>query len=346
MTKKHLVFRCNTGLHVGMGHLFRCANLATAFDNYSVHFLIQTDVKTQSTNVLQSFQKDWSLHFLAPDMSAEADAKMLADFVTEHNAFLVLDHYNVDEAYQKYLYDKGVKWLQFDSAAKQKLYADIILHASSGATADLYAPLLFRKNTQVLLGLKYVILNKNFQAASEKTKIRTTLQSIFIGFGAGNDKGLLWNCLQSIDKKLLSFTFITIALGENTLYKDEIMMFSKQYPLIKILENEYNLAPFFLKSDLLITAPGTMSYEGAALGLPMLLVCTNENQQINLKAWQDMQVAFDITGNGGVDSEKINTYIHQFINEKGLLKKMSEKCLMTIDNQGVYRIKNTIESLI
>ncbi|MDY0014764.1 MAG: UDP-2,4-diacetamido-2,4,6-trideoxy-beta-L-altropyranose hydrolase [Bacteroidales bacterium] len=346
MTKKHLVFRCNAGLHVGMGHLFRCANLATAFDNYSVHFLVQTDIKNQSMNVLQSYHVDWTLHFLAPDMSADDDVKMLADYLMERKAFLILDHYNVDEAYQKYLVNKGVKWLQFDSAAKQKLYADVILHASPGATADLYAPLLFRKNSHVLLGLKYLILNKKFQAAAEKAKIRTALQSIFIGFGAGNDKGLLWNCMQSLDEKLLTFIPITIAIGDNTLYRDEIMTLSKQYPLIEVLVNEYNLSSYLLKSDLMITAPGTMSYEGAALGLPMLLVCTNENQHINLKAWQDMQVAFDITENGGVDSEKMNTYIHHLVHEKALVREMSEKCLTTIDNQGVYRIKNAIESLI
>ena len=341
---KNIVVRCNTGIQTGMGHLVRCANLMSVFDEYTIHFLIKTDNKHLTTEIIKRYSSNWTFDYMDSNLSNKDDLKLLIYNIKARNAFLILDHYQVDEEYQKQLRKEGVHWLQFDSHAQQNLYANIVLHSSPGATHELYSSLIDKEKTKALLGVKYIILNEQYRKLSATAQARTSLKSIIICFGAGNDNKLIIECLENIDKDLLSLFSWNVVIGQHTQEKEKIRNLSTTFPSIQLIENEYDLSYYQLNSDLLITSPGTLSYEAAALGLPMLLLKTNDSQSVNLKGWQEMKVALNIGKEHKIDKIILNQYLRKLSKEKNSLKGMSEILLNTIDNQGVFRVKKEILS--
>lgn len=343
---KKIIVRCNTGIQIGIGHLVRCSNLMSVFNEYQIHFLIQSDIKKQTNTIIKRYNANWTVDYIDNNLTKEADLAILTKKIKEQNAILILDHYKVDESYQINLHNEGVRWLQFDSHAKQKLYAPIILHASPGASNSLYAPLINTTHTKALLGIKYIILNEQYRKISTMVKVRSSLKKVMICFGGSNDNKLILKCLNSIDADLLSLLSWYVVIGEHTQEKEKIKNITNKLPSIKLIENKYDLSYYQLDSDLIITSPGTLSYEAAALALPMLLVSTNDNQSINFKGWQDMGIAFNIGENHKIEKKRLNKYLRQLLKENKTLEKMSNISFNTIDNQGVFRVKKEILSIL
>ena len=67
-------------------------------------------------------------------------------------SFLVLDDYRIDESYQLSLRTAGLKWLQFDIAATNPLWADIIVNANPAVNAHDYTSVLRNQEVRLCLG--------------------------------------------------------------------------------------------------------------------------------------------------------------------------------------------------
>ena len=158
-------------------------------------------------------------------------------------------------------------------------------------------------------------------------------------FGGGDDKGAAIKVISSINRPAERDIKITLLLPESNSYFKEISVIAENNPNLNLLSNSPVVHDIMVNSDLAIIAPGTLSYEAASVGLPMLLVTTADNQNINACGWSKIGAGINLGSIENLDKDKMNTHIDELILNQEKLILMSENCFNAVDGKGPERTK-------
>lgn len=351
MNRKLLLIRLDAGDKFGLGHLARCCSIINEFQstNIEIILLIKTDNQEKATEFLSGqngFSEIDSFHFLDRNISMFDDTQTIISFFEKRNGFLILDHYSIDDDYQKRLRQNRIKWLQFDSHARINIWADILLHGSPAATKERYQKLIQNSQTELLLGTKYSIVGENFRNKRDPNLVRKRLDTIFVCFGGGQDCGATLQVLQMIDSQKQNFPsvkYIVVVSSVNT-QLIEIKRMADANRQIELYVSSDNVDELMLRSDLAIISPGTISYEAACMGLPMILIPIADNQMMNAEGWPKTGCAISLDVLDEIAPETLNSAIEEIKNNSERLIQMSSAALNAVDGLGATRVKNKLMS--
>jgi UDP-2,4-diacetamido-2,4,6-trideoxy-beta-L-altropyranose hydrolase len=317
--------------------------------NFEVSFIIRSDDETRIRFfILENLNSPLKpeIIFLEYNVDINTEINCIEKKVINKDAFLILDHYGIDETYQLALLTKGIRWLQFDSHARQKFYGNIILHASPGVKEAVYRSLLVRNNSKLLLGTQYAIVNKKFLRQRQNIETRKCLRNFFICFGGGNDRGATYTCLKALNERYFeSYNFHIFSSSKN-LYFSKIQEFVEKHRNVELKIDATDVERAMAGCDLAIIAPGTLSYESACLGLPMLLITIADNQEINAIGWESIGAAISLGDVGDLSAEILNGEIASLLRNPENLSAMSQSCFQHVDGLGVERVKNELVSIL
>ena len=229
------------------------------------------------------------MYWVDQDTTPEDDARFVTSIMNSANAqTLILDSYVVDQEYQLILRESDVEWMQFDSHARQALWADWVLHASPGATPEVYEPLRANRATRLLLGPRYAVLGKPFQSMSESAHARDEVRRILLCLGGGDDYGATLRVLRWLSPLAADWDALDVIIGSANPSRNEIRNTLSQWPsngIAQLHVDTDQVARLMSSADLGIVSGGTVSYESCAAGLPMLLIRMADNQTMNVEGW-------------------------------------------------------------
>ncbi|MFW6370988.1 MAG: UDP-2,4-diacetamido-2,4,6-trideoxy-beta-L-altropyranose hydrolase [Bacteroidota bacterium] len=345
---KKIVFRLDAGLKKGYGHLSRCMNLAEEFlPDYFCHFLVKTDDEKGVQQYIarrKIADTPFCADFIEEEENTRNELKIILKALGS-DVFLVLDHYAADEDYQIALKQKSISWLQFDSHGRGPFYSDLVLHASPGATRTIYKPLLKNPDTRLLLGPQYAVLHRNFREARRALEPRQSLSKIFMSFGGGKSAPIVFQVLKLLDDQLIRNLRIDVLIG-STPESEELEKLVESYEQIYLHIGKSDVVPFMLSADLAIISPGTLSYEAACLGLPMLLIPFADNQFMNARGWSEAGCAVNAGIIGTLQAEKLNDILSELKESPAKIASMSRKSMDLVDGYGAVRVKSEIEKVL
>lgn len=334
-----VIVRLDAGNLYGLGHLSRCISIISKIYCNKYLFIIKTDHDKLVLDFLNAnFNTIFEVVFLSKEITIYNDINVIESNY-RFSDLLIVDHYEADENYQLQLYEKNIKWLQLDSHAKVKFYANWVMHGSPGATLELYEPLRKNVNTKFLLGPEYCIIKENVLKLGEKRHNRRSLEKVIICFGGGDDRGATIRCIESIDFEANDNLKFYVSISPYNFDYEKVVGYEDKGFIEIIDRNELHLK--MNESDLAIVAPGMISYESAYLGLPMILVTIADNQIINAKAWESYGCGISL---GSVEelNKNLNNTLSFLKTSLKIFSDMSENCLKIIDGKGVKRIVDQV----
>ncbi|MFP4556741.1 MAG: UDP-2,4-diacetamido-2,4,6-trideoxy-beta-L-altropyranose hydrolase [Bacteroidales bacterium] len=348
--KKKILFRLDAGSIFGMGHLSRCVTLANSFGcEYNITFWVKTDSQQKVESFLEkrlNSNDDIRFDFFEPEIPKKKDVEAIISYCAGNDVFLILDHYSLDDNYQKTIADAGIRFLLFDSHGISNLYADAILHASPSATHEVYKPLLKNPNALLLLGTSYAIMDYGFAKAREGLQVRTSLKNILICMGGGNDKGASLKILQFLETFPLNDMTVEVIVGENHPDFETVRKLCFSIEQFIHIPGTKNMPEHMRQADLGIIASGTLSYEAACMGMPMLLCVIADNQNMNAEGWDKLDCAINMGKIEKLQQEDLTSYLKLLLDNTTKLQEMSEKGMRAVDGLGVFRVKEQIDQLI
>lgn len=342
---KEVLFRVNAGLDVGLGHLSRCLNIAREISSYfPVSFFIHTHSQSNVDKYLKEVASDIGFHtlFFFEEDDMDTDVTLIVEYVLKNNAYLVLDHYQVNVEYQLRLKNANIHWMQLDSHAAQLFYADIVQHGSPGATDALYKELHGIDNGIFLLGPRYVIVNNAYTTLHQEARIRQSLSRVFVSFGGGYAKGALKKYLGKVASDFPSLEFFVV-FRSNHPDKAYLEKLTNIHHNIRLYVDYDSIPELMLSCDLAILASGGMSYEAATLGLPSILIALEDNQHINLAGCSRLGVSYSLGVIEQVSVEQLCSTIAMIKDDVSRLARMSRCALDHFDGKGVSRIVDVLK---
>ncbi len=367
-------FRVDASLQIGSGHVMRCLTLAEALREKGVqcHFIS----REHPGHLLQLIhERDFILtmlpqsifipvdhlengNILAADPAhaawlgcdwqtdAEQTRAVLADYQPD---WLVVDHYALDQRWEKALKLNSRKLMVIDDLADRPHQCDLLLDQNVGRQIGDYTNLV-PPECKVIVGPQYALLRPEFatlRSYSLKRRLQPVLKNILITMGGVDQPNATGLVLQTLKHcRLPEDCRISIVMGLQAPWLKQVQALAKDMPWpIDVLVNINDMAQRMADSDLAIGAAGSTSWERCCLGLPSLMIVLADNQSSVAQALQAAKAAQLLGGLSDIEMKlplaiDALTTLH---NSQQILWDTSMAAAALTDGLGLHKILKTMQ---
>lgn len=302
----HIVFRVDASIQIGSGHVMRCLTLANALKNEWVDCtficrehngnmltFIQSKghravaLPTKETKPILAKQHPCQKYQSWLDTTVDEDAqqtiKAIQSQTTDEPEWLIIDHYALDDVWEKLLRPYCKKIMVIDDLADRQHDCDLLLDQTFGRD-ELDYQALVPEHCTILTGSYYALLRPEFAQWREYSLQRrkhSQLKQLLITLGGMDKDNVTEQVLTALANSDLPYDCkIIIIMGGNSPWLENIKTKSSQLPwATEVLTNVSNMAELMVHSDLCIGAAGSTTWERCCLGLPTITLVLAENQQ-------------------------------------------------------------------
>lgn len=341
---KPLFIRTDAHASIGIGHFMRCFALAQAWKDQGGRVVFITSCKIDSLLeklktegfVLQqldsSYPDEKDLDFtLQPMKSADSDS------------WLVLDGYHFDSCYQERIKEQGYRLLAIDDTAHLPMYwADLVLNQNLGSEEVTYHRQLY---TKLLLGSRYILLRREFTSWKKQERIiPTTACKILIAMGGGDEKNLSSQVIQALQKATIPGLECRMLVGAANPHISVLEKVAKgsKFP-VQLLIDPPNVPEIMCWADLAIAAAGSVCWELAYLGVPMIPLVLSRNQCVVSQQLARAMVANSVDVANGVLPEFFMDEVSTVATNPDLRTSKMLAGRKLVDGEGCSRVVAAIK---
>ncbi|MCX6647063.1 MAG: hypothetical protein NTY09_12025 [bacterium] len=343
-----IVFRVDGSKELGLGHISRCMNLASAIDLNLSEKKIEVPINfvprdfEGARNFINETEYEKSARWIP---ATKDDIAAFGVIVDELKPSIVITDINLQGRVDKYLeaihpathfslHEFNFSLLQGDRVIAPTIHP---LDPSPGATLGVTH----------FTGPDYVLISPDIvKLRGSLSKLNDPPKSVLVTMGGGDPENLtekFLNAIRAINDPYIDWK---VVLGPASGY--EKWKFERDYPThINYFEGmEIGRAGFIeqLKSsDAVITNGGTTVYEALALGKPVLAIPQNEFEKQVIDQVVEMEACLTPSEN---TSPKILEALSKFLDDNFSRLTLAENGMKLIDGQGVYRVAKMVVGVL
>ena len=312
------------GKQLGMGHVFRCLNLAKTMKECESHFLVEdfggvSDVLTK--NHIKNSTK------LSKNISEKRDYEQASEYVKLNNIqILIVDKYEIKNSFLKKL-KKFVKVIVITDLAKKNFSSDLVINGFIGFNNQVY---INKFGTKCLLGPKYQILNRNFEKNSVSKK-KIDILATFGGYDEKNIASLFYKIISCQEFKFKT-KIISGPVGKKL---------RKRNKRIIIIQSTDNMQKEISTSRFGFCTGGITTYEFAKEKIPFAIICDDKHQLKTARIWDRKKVAINL----GLFNKKTEGKILDVL-EKIHKSKLKLRKTTIVDGKGTRRVAREIVKIL
>lgn len=338
LKEKHLLIRVDANTRIGTGHLMRCLALAQAWKDNGGRVVFITACRNE--HLLQRLKDEgFGIHLLANSYPDPSDWEHTKDVLALYpNAWVVLDGYNFDEAYQQQVKEKGHRLLIIEALAKLRhYYADIVLNPTLDAQQPHYS---CEPYTRLLLGTRYVLLRREFLVWKDWIReISPIARKILVTMGGSDSENVTLKVIQSLREIDIPESEAVVIMGASNPHKEVLEATAGQIHIpMHLITDATDMPELMANADLAITSGGTTCWEMCFMGLPFLMIVIADNQENNARAMQQAGIAESLGRHDNLNREKITAQLQIMMNSQRLRQPMSRGQRKLVDGLGSQRV--------
>ncbi|RKF19648.1 UDP-2,4-diacetamido-2,4,6-trideoxy-beta-L-altropyranose hydrolase [Alginatibacterium sediminis] len=351
----NFVFRVDSSLVIGSGHVYRCLSLANQLKKFG-HDLsfICTDHPGNICSIIRSFGFKVSLipagnSNIDPELTSSwlgrsyrGDAKATISNLEElpRVDYMVVDHYGIDSRWEAMLKPCTRHLVVIDDLANRFHHCDTLLDQTYARDLSAYYPLV-PEFTNLLLGTDFALLRDEFLQFKDKILVKrkntSKVKSLLVSLGGTDRNNVTKELMLMLENSSLNSSVrITIIVGPNNPHQSSLVDVSNtsRFTNYKVLFAVSNMAEILSQHDLAIGASGASAWERCALGLPSISIELAENQKEICKILEHQGASIAL----GSPSELNGTKLEQALNYiQSNYQSMVSKSIALVDAHGSRR---------
>jgi UDP-2,4-diacetamido-2,4,6-trideoxy-beta-L-altropyranose hydrolase len=278
------------------------------------------------------------------------DAEQTLAALAGHAApeWLVVDHYALDECWERAVRTGCSKLLVIDDLANRCHDADILLDQTFGRQQSDYRGLI-NTDCELRCGVENVLLRPEFEDWRERSltrRVSPSLKRILVSLG-GVDKGNISNeVLIALDRcRFSSDVEVCLVLGESSPWVAKMQQLVLRLGVrVELKVAVGNMAELLASSDLVVGAAGTSAWERCCLGVPTLMVVLADNQREIASRLSARGAVLPLASGAGLQEQLIE-YVQSLQAEPSRLLGMAEMAAATVPSSGTRRLAGEILSV-
>ncbi|MDD4975390.1 MAG: UDP-2,4-diacetamido-2,4,6-trideoxy-beta-L-altropyranose hydrolase [Bacteriovorax sp.] len=362
---KKIVFRVDSGNHIGIGHTMRCLTLAQELkkNNYQIHFITKNHAgfvqKQIADNFPISILEGGVQRTLSPEESLNYEnwlGQTIDDDLSATNKCLneiggtdlfVIDHYSLNASYEEKI--RAQKIMVIDDLMNRSHSCDLLLDQNITAQKELYTKLMTKSEALYFMGPRYALLREEFQALRaqvDQDNFNRPTKNILVFFGGADSEGNTLKLARALDEEVFrkyNFTFILNSQHADFKLLSEIKINHSKIKLISFVENFGKLMG---DTDLFIGAGGTTSWERACLGVASALVAVAENQMGNCLELKKTNNIYYLGSSKTLTRDSWNTFFSEIVPDETQWYRFRQNSFQLVDGLGAKRVADSIKQVL
>jgi len=315
---------------LGLGHVYRCLNLASEMKPDKIHFLLEDFGGAKEIVKQQGFH---NIQLLKKGVQLKDDLKITKNYLKKKKIDLVIvDRYHVKIKYLKEL-KKLVRLVVISDLHNIEYPADLIVNGFIGFKNET------KRNSygsKCLLGPRYQIIDKRF---SEKYLNIKPTYDLLITVGGYDEKNIIDMFLKCVQPHItkIKTKIIVGPVGKKSKLTQTL---EKKYPShLKIVKSTKNMKKEIILSKFGICSGGITSYEFAAMKKPFAIICVVKHQLITATEWEKKGCALNFGMATKTAENRIKKFLHKIV-EGNSLYRIKKRNL--VDGKGASRVSHEI----
>lgn len=257
LSNNRVAFYVNGNTKRGLGHIYRCLELAD-------EFYVSPDIYYDVNQTKREIFGDSTHNFIGVNGIGELFEILTK---TKYDIF-INDILNTTIDYMIALKscNPAKKIINFEDDGEGVLKADLVINA------------LYQNPTvtQMKAGEDYYICGKTF-LFYEPIKIKNEVKNIFISFGGADPQNYTDRMMNIITSAEYSKYNFTVVIGRAKQNVENLLKYNSKN--IKVLYDVRNMPQLMSQCDVAITSRGRTGYELALLGIPTIAMAQNEREE-------------------------------------------------------------------
>ena len=315
-TQIRVLFRVNADVALGLGHLSRCHALMLALSRLvACRFAVVTHNKDAVRRVMSSI--DFELYEVGDKIQGGCFDIVVVDipnpsraeenFRDITNLLVCLDDSGAGLYDQDVLIRPNLLGLPRPAELAEGQYwiGQVILHP------DFAMPYPIPLTVEKLPGVK----------------------EIFVCFGGSDPCGITLRVVSTL-KNLSGGVQIRIVLGAAFQWDEELALLLDMDTRFIVMRNIPDVARVLQMADVALISGGTLLYEACASGIPSVVICQNEEQQMEADAAHGAGAVISLGTNANVLDKSILLAIEQLLSDADLRQKMARQGLSLVVPDG------------
>lgn len=358
----HILFRADSGLEIGTGHVMRCMTLADALcaDGAGATFVARahrghlipaiTEAGHQVITLPGNTGQPYGAHPAPPPHARWLEADWRADAAATRAAleetgacWLVMDHYSLDAQWQNAALLPGVSLLVLDDLADRPHSADVLLDQNVGRRAQDYVGIV-PAGCDLRIGPAHALLRPEFARLRPESLARRaaltrpeTLLVTLGGIDKDNAASLVLDALA--EAPAAQDLRITVVMGVSAPHLDAVRDQAETMPMpVEVVAGVSDMGARMMRADLCIGAVGSTAWERCALGLPTLQVVLADNQREAAKAMAARGLALALPVPGALGFARALAERLERLSDTGHYRAMARAATALTDGGGADRL--------
>jgi UDP-2,4-diacetamido-2,4,6-trideoxy-beta-L-altropyranose hydrolase len=352
---RNLFIRVDAGIEIGDGHFLRCLTLANSlkkkFDQiiFISNKLPKHFVEKINNNNFKTYKINGYTHIQEEKLGAEVKKQLSHNDLVETKSiiekhknstnWLIIDHYGIDYVWEKNVRVNIEKIIVIDDLANRKHRCDILIDQNFYENMEKRYTKLIPNYCKQFIGPKFTLLRPEFLNARKNLKRKKQFKRILISFGGSDSSNETKKALLATEDLGKKYK-IDVIVGTNNPNKKQIMKLCSKISLCNFYEQVENISKYMKKADLAIGAGGTSTWERCCLGLPTIVTSLSKDQEKINENLSKIGCVINL-GIAKKTSKLDYVKILKEIDSKKL-SKISKKCLLLVDGEGVKRTVSKI----
>jgi len=320
----------------------RCLALAQAWQESGGHVVFAMAESTPSVDARLRYER---MEIVQLDVSPNSvqDARKVAALAGDRRAaWVVVDGYQFDSAYQRSLKNAGLKLLFVDDLGQcERYFADIVLNQSVHASEEMYAN--HEIYTRLLLGPRFATLRRDFRPWTKwQREITPNGHKVLVTMGGSDPDNVTAIVLEALREVQIDELEAVAVLGGSNPHVDFVERFANQSPSIRFLRDTPNMPELMAWADVAVSAAGSTCAEMCLLGLPAILIDLAENQTPVAQELARRGAAIHVGSSKGMTAAEIAGQVQSLLSSAEHRICLSECSRALVDGEGTGRVSAAI----
>ena len=345
----NITFRVDASLQMGTGHVMRCLTLAQVLkeNGANVEFICR---RHKGGLIGKIRSNGFIVHELGLFEEAKVDTKLAHShwlgatqrqdandcidiFKAKKVDWLIVDHYSLDEQWQKRLRPYCEKLMVIDDLADRKHQCDILLDQNYGRSPKDYEAFI-SESTKLLMGAQYSLLRPEFEQWRQYSLDRrkeANFKSLLLNMGGTDPDNITEKVVERLrTANLPKDIVITIVMGKTAPHLQSVKSCASKLPYRSEVKVDVdNMAEVMANSDIAIGASGSTTWERCCLGVPTIQLITAYNQKF---------VAQQLDKVNAIKLSNIDDMVENLENFQYWMKEVSENAKKVTNGSGVKEV--------
>jgi UDP-2,4-diacetamido-2,4,6-trideoxy-beta-L-altropyranose hydrolase len=342
-----VAIRTDASTKIGSGHVMRCLTLAEELrdSGAEVRFISRAhpgnlnglirekgfqcfelpetpaiETTEQRVQVSRSQYASWL------GVSQQQDAKETIEVLGgERSDWLIVDHYGLNEEWEKFLRSHASKFMVIDDLADRRHDCDLLLDQNFFINGEKRYDDLVPPSCTKLLGPKYALLRREFREARKNLRERTgEVKRVLVFFGGSDPDNITRLAIEALSNPELLHLHVDVVIGAQNPNREDVEKLIQERPGITLHIQASNMAQLMSKADLAIGAGGSTTWERLYLGLPSIVIPIAKNQMPSTKDLCDLGVIKSLDKNEEISANCLKEKLTLLLANPDKLLEMSK----------------------